>query len=225
MRTLIASPCYLDGLDGFGSDRLERNLKYVKWYSSLKEQGHLNFDKIILYDNASSIDNVQKLIDNTNPNYLNIVCYKNHLARTSNLGYEYCWRFLKSMPDMIKLYQPDKILFIDSDLYILNKELCNFINKKNDGWYSFFCRKHMCPEAAFHVLNKGSFDLFLRYVENCDNDIGKMMENVLPFTEVVTKYVGDRYPEYGDIPQMPFMDYYAQATTKMNFTFNPISPR
>ncbi len=203
--------------------RVKRNLAYLEYYRKLKTE--LGYDKIIFLDNASPMENLEKLggtvvstdgkvIMHDNPGSdLLILRFDEHLARTGIWQYPYCWRALEFVKTLIPRYELDKILFIDTDFYVLSSKLAEYIKNLDSGWVSFRCPKYGFPEAALHILCKDAFEHLNNFPIPSPthyNDQG--MEWLLPFTlvhEAGKPFKGGRYGE-GTNPQTPDMDYYGQ---------------
>lgn len=200
--------------------RLERNLKWLEFQRSIKNE--LGYNKIIFVDNASNIEDLKKLNGNIyNSNFeliykadndlLDIYRFDEHLTRTGVWEYSYCWRGLDFVKTLIKKYNPEKIIFLDTDYYVLSSKLANYIKTLDSGWVTFWCNKYNFPEAALHILCKDTFDKLLNLdIPSWTYYNGKHMEFILPFTTIHKDvFKGDRYGE-GSLPQTDDMDYYGQ---------------
>src|ERR1017187_2337258 len=114
MKICLFSLCFLDGKDASSSFRLLRNIKYIKYYWSLREI--LGFQTIEMCDNASNIDlyNTFQLQADSWEIKLNNYRFEEHLARGNGYSYFYNWRGLHHIKFLIeKGYE--KIICIDSD--------------------------------------------------------------------------------------------------------------
>lgn len=224
---MIFSLCWL------GEDwRVTRYQKYLEYY--LKLQNELEFDRIILVDNASDMNlllklkaniyeaETKKLIHYKHGSVVDVYRYKKHLARTDMLEYPYCWRGTVFVQDFIKQNPTlEKIYFIDSDLYVLSKKLTKFMRELQNGNVSFRSKKYGFPEAALFVLCR---DWFKQYcglpVPSYTYYNNQVMEDILPFSEVREDFIGDRYGETR-LKQTQNMDYYGQWDTHCpNMVFN-----
>lgn len=209
--------------------RVTRYQKWLKFMLSIKNE--LRFDKIILIDNASDLNLLKKFSVEFNANIINaetkeviayadhesiidIYRYENHLTRTGIHEYPYCWRGLEFAQNFIKQNETlEKIYFIDSDFYVLTKNLTKYMRELNTGSTSFRCKKYGFAEAALFVLCR---DWFKKYCEipipSYTHYNGQNMEDILPFSKVETKFNGDRYGE-ARLKQTEEMDYYGQWDT------------
>ncbi len=214
MKTLLVSFCWLDE-----PDRIIRNLNWLKYIKNL--QSDLGFTRIALLDNASSKDNLELLrprIHNEagelkfmfmEPGVLDVYRFDTHLPRMGNLEYPFCWRGLKYIKRFLKEY--DKIVFMDTDFYVLSPKLAEFIKGLNTGWTTFYSQYYDFPECSCWVLCKDSFYLLDEFpipTYTCYN--GTPMEDLLPFTNIVTEFRGDRYGEFANKCIRLDADYYAQ---------------
>ena len=219
MKTCLFSLAYFDGEDDRGSNRLERNIKYVKYYAKLKEE--LGFDEIVLFDNASNEENIKKFIEAVKDEPIQVVLCgsREHLARKGGYDYPYCWRGLHFMRDLIVKFQYKKIITIDSDGFVLSKKLSKYVKDASSGWEAFWCQKYNFPEAAFHILNADAMGYFMGYTcTPWERLNGQVMELALPFTKVNKEFVCDRFGE-DRAPQSPVMDWYGQCPVDMELTY------
>lgn len=215
MKTCIYTLLYIDG-----EERLNRNIKFVNYYRNLKEE--LGFTHFYFCDNASPLEWTDKFIEATDPHkHKDIISfrYNQHLERKGVFDYPYCWRGLHTMRVLIDSGF-EKILCIDSDMYVLTKELAAYIKNCNSGWEAFWCNKYSFPEAALHILNKDKFDFFMGYTSiPWERMNGLVMEKVLPFSKVNQDFLIDRYGEERK-EQKPYMHAYGQCPSYIELKFN-----
>lgn len=238
MKTIIWTLCYLNGdMDNGGANlknaRYLRNVKYLDYMESIKS--HLHFDEIWFIDNNSNMDllkslggniydtSFNKIVEATTRPYLNVVHFTEFMGRGRGRVWDipYCWRGLYFIPNIVKFTNADKVFSIDTDCFVLSKKLASFLNTCNSGWVTFHCKKYNFPEAALFVLNKDSFPLLDKLMESPWSKFNNIvtMENVLPFTEVLKTFTGDRYGETR-LPQTEDMDYYGQCPVAIPMIFN-----
>lgn len=217
-KVALHSLCWLDGADAYGGTRLERNIRYVKYYQSIKE--HLGFDDIHLCDNNSDDKNIVQLTKHFPGDGLEFHRNQPHLPRTSMLDYPYCWRGLYNIRKLIGRGYT-KILMIDSDYFILSGRLAKFLKDLDTGWSALYCPKHGFPEAACQILCEDAFPLFMDYTSiPWEQHNGQLMEKALPFTKVHKYFIADRFGE-DFTPQALGMDAYGQAATFTKLEFIP----
>lgn len=229
---LLYAPCYLDGLDDLGNDRLARNLRYLDYYRSIKKE--IGFDRIVMIDNGSSIDKLAHLKGNVFNEYNDLISsvessdldvwhFQNSLKKTvhGQHDYPYCWRTVYFMRDLIEFYNATKIIFIDSDAFVVSKKLAEYVRRWNKGWHSLYCKKYDFPESSFHVINQDSFYLLKAYTRDGDfmsRNNKVIMEKSLPFTHVHKEFDCDRYGETR-VPYRTGMDLYCQAPLDVPLSF------
>lgn len=197
-----------------------RIVRYQKWLAfQLSIQKELGFDKIILVDNASNIEDLKTLNATIYDDQHNLIhkadsCieiyrFPDHIPRTRIHEYPYCWRGLDYCKKLVNHYNLKKIIFLDSDFYILTSKLASYVKSLDKGWTSWWCHKYGWPEAAFNVLC--NMDLLLQFdIPSFTYYNNQHMEELLPFTQVLkTEFKGDRSGE-GAEPQTPDMDFYGQ---------------
>ena len=169
---------------------------------------------IYISDNASPPNKLFNL-----PQFGTVLRYQEHLERApGENGYIYCWRHLYTIKILIQLgYQ--KIVFLDSDCFLLNGRICNYLESINSGWESFWIEKYKFPAAEFHVLCKDAFPIFEAFTSvPYERHLGKLMETALPFTRINKDFRVDRWGE-DRIPQEPWMDVYCQAPVDLDLEF------
>ncbi len=209
--------------------RVDRYKSWIDYNRNIKSS--LGWDKIILIDNASDLEVLKSLggtilDEKYNVIYqgsddLHIIRCEEHLPRTGNKQYPYCWRGLHMLKDIINKYQATKVLGIDSDFYVLSPRLADYIKNLASGWVSFFCHKYNFPEAGLWVLCSDAFNTLFNFnIPSYTHYNNRAMEKLLPFTYVnKTEFIGDRYGEDAR-QQTPDMDYYGQLFPGVTLTFN-----
>lgn len=206
MSTILWTTSFLEGEDKSGSSRLARTVKFLDYYLNI--QGELQFDRILLLDNASPDDLWKQLTDSFDFESIRFNLRLNHGGGD---WYPYCWRGLYAMNHYIQTSRAKKLIYIDSDSFVLSRRMADWINDANTGWQSVWCKRYNFPEASIHIINEDAFPLFLEftkgdYMEHC----GKKMELVLPFTHINKELDCDRYGETFD-PVKPGIDFFSQA--------------
>ncbi len=195
MKTILCSSCYLDGYDIQGNDRLLRTIRYVEYYSSIKDE--LEIDKIKLIDNGSceqSIDYLYKATKNFDLDFESFPHLEHHIPGTLH-HYPNCWRALyQNMPLIEQGYE--KILMIDTDTFICSKKLATFIRQLNSGWNVFWCKRWNFPSAELSVLCQDSFPILFKFAEKpWPERVGTLMEREIPYTRIHKDWNCDRYGE------------------------------
>lgn len=214
MKTALYTPCYLEGLDALGNDRLIRNIRYLEFYMKMKD--YMGFQDIWLFDNGSS----KKFLDILKIDPTIYIEENPHIERLEgNYGYVYCWRALYFLNNLFEK-DYDKIILIDSDGYVLSKRLAKFVKNCNSGWHTLWCNKWQFPEASFSIINRDVWPILKEYTK--DNDFmsknGRCLETDVPFTHVHKEFNSDRYGE-DRIPQPKNCDFYSQAPLDIELNF------
>jgi glycosyltransferase involved in cell wall biosynthesis len=214
MKTLLFAPLWL------GEDRVERNKKWLNYYSSLNDK--LEAYEILLVDNGSDEGRLKEFAQfaSTLKVPVTIISCHVHISRTSHREYEYWYRAFRVALVYAMDNKFDKILHIDSDVYVLSSRLASYINNLDSGWNTFWCRRHNFPESTFQVIVKDEFMNALKfftidYLKHFGKDDA---ENIIPFTNVNRFYVGDRYGET-NTEQTNDMDFYCQTPNHRMLTF------
>lgn len=215
--TILFSPSFL-GDPNKDISRFNRQESYLKYYKQLKTE--LGYDKILLLDSGSDIEYLKKhdarivdewgrVIKNKPAADVTIVRFHTELPRTGVWEYPYWWRCL----DFLKVIIPQgvtKLIHIDTDCYVLSPRLMKYVRELDSGWTAFWSAKYDFPEAGFWVVAGDALKSFIDFpIPYYTYYNGKEAERVLPFTNVVKSFIGDRYGE-DFLPQTPEMDYYCQ---------------
>ncbi len=214
MRTVLATFTYLEGTDAHGNDRFKRIERYLDYYAPLRDE--LGFERIHLIDNASDEPLVHKAI--TRSPFPNTTAYRfpDHLRSAWN--YPYCWRALYHLQTLQAQY--DKIIFCDSDGFVLTPRLADYIRGLQDGWTAFHNKRYNFPDSSLQILTQPAYPKFNQFCElGWLHRVGKQMETTLPFTRINTDYNTGRYGE-DRMPQFKFFDYYGQAGPDFRPIFN-----
>jgi hypothetical protein len=216
MRTVLYSTLYLNGSDLFGNNRLERTVRYLDYYHSLKDR--LGFDKVVFADNVSDYELISQLIDRSK-SYVSIHRYREHIPRLSVTDYGYCWRGVWDMKRLIDEGY-EKIITIDTDAFILTSRMADWVRDLKDGWSTVWCNRYNFPESALHVLCKPAFPLFEEMIKKDWRTLnGKVfMESTLPY-KVEYKFNSDRWGET-KTPQDVGMDLYCQCPLGLPLKFD-----
>jgi hypothetical protein len=200
-------------------ERLQRNIKWLNYYLPMQNK-ELNFDSIYLVDNSSSKEKLDVLKSQFKNAPIEIYERKVHLPRWKTNAYPYWYvGFAKALEYAIK-NEYSKILHIDSDVYLLNKNICDYVNNANTGWIAFWCSMYNYPETTFQIINQDNFQLAHRwftedFLEFYPEDIA---ETRIPFTYVEKKFNGDRFGEKL-LQQNDSMDYYGQCPVDITLKF------
>ncbi len=207
MKTALVTPCFLEGTDPIGNDRLARNQRYIDYYAPLETT--LGFDEIVLFDNASS---PEKLAQLKAPKNVHVMRFDERLVRGPGPhDYPYCWRALYAYRDLINMGF-EKFITIDSDGFVLSKRMAAYLKHADTGWVSFWSENGQFPESSIHVLCKDAFSIFHSFTGVPWSEyVGLMMEHELPFTHVDRQFRCSRFGELGSPPQDATMDFYGQA--------------
>ncbi len=214
MKTLLFAPCYLDG-----DDRLVRNLKWLSYYRDLK--GTLKYDDIYMVDNASSPENLKKLEPHWVPD-LHIHKRHIHFARWQEHAYAYWYVAFRNALEFAIENNYDKIIHVDTDVYLLTPKICDYVNNSNTGWISFWSEIHKYPDSTFQIINKDQFQNALQFYKEDFLEFYPydLAETRIPFTKVERQFVGDRYGDFDNRKQTPEMDFYGQCLVSNKLVFN-----
>ena len=224
MRTAMFTPCFLEGEDALGNNRLSRNVRYIDWYSKI--QHDIGIDSMHFSDNNSHYSLIESLQQSANSlTNIPVFIHTNAKRLKGSQGWEfypYCWRALYLGRALIESGKYDKLVFCDSDALVISRRLSLFVKDLSSGWIAFTERRYTFPTAEFHVLCRDEFDLFMEFTSvPYITYSGRIMERTLPFTEVITssRFHAQRTGEYR-LPQYPGQDLYCQAQLTIPLIYN-----
>lgn len=221
MKTCLFLSCYLDGHDHLGGNRIKRYEKYIKYYRPLKET--LGFSKFVFIDNGSSIESLHALEKIIGFHDVIIFRYPDHLARDRDKPHHYPfgWRMIFSARKFLDDF--DRIIFLDSDSFILSGKLANWVRHTLTGWQTIWCSRYRIPEGNISVMSQNFYSDFKEwsggdYEKFLVKYLGRMMEVRLPFTYVDKDFVCDRFGDTREA-QRPDMDFYGQCPVDIDLNF------
>ena len=229
MRTLLFCTCYINS-----EKHLERYTKWFDFYYPL--QSKLNFTDIVFIDDASEPIWLLKLYEYIKHKYdleclgfnapieteispISIYTFREHFGRQNLSQFAGWWRSFAFGIVLAHINKYDRVLFIESDTYLLSKRIVNYIAKLKNGLNCFFTKFWEVPETNILIIGKEMFMCLITkywntnrnfWFKNNETDRSYIPELCLPFTNIITKYKGDRYGE----------DFFKTIPTKMDFICN-----
>ena len=209
MSTLLYSTSFLDG-----PGLIERHLRYLKYYRSIKEQ--IGFDDIYFLNNGPIYTGDIIRVDvQPRITFFDVQTHSAPLLTDSEFcAYPYCWRGIYWMRYLFDMGW-DKIIFCDTDGFILSKRLMEYVKNCNSGWIAFKEEKYSWPTSEFHIINKDAQPILERFCAEMSYMArgNKEMEAVLPFTHVETGFKVRRAGE--DRLPIDGYDFYGQCPNDM----------
>lgn len=144
-----------------------------------------------------------------------LVRFKDNLGRQSTLQYPGWWRSFQLALDLSEIYGFTKIVHVESDSYLLSTRVLEFIEQTNTGWTLLWSKHFLLPESAIQIICRDAFNEFAKIREHGPYGLANQFaENLLPYTQVVKSFTGDRYSDFGAaIPRNA--DYAVQVTPEM----------
>lgn len=141
--------------------------------------------------------------------------HEQRLGRSGTYVYPGWWRSYFRSLDFARRYGFDKVVHAECDAYVLSQRLADHINALAIDWTSLWCPRYRCPETAIQVICADQYAEVEKMREGgIDALAGYAAELELPFSNIETKWTGDRYGEYrDDIPSDA--DYACQVRTDM----------
>lgn len=222
MKTCLFLSCYLDGLDHLGDYRITRYEKYISYYRPLKER--LGFSKFVFIDNGSSMSSLRTLEGLVGFDDVVLFRHPDHLPRDRNKPHHYPfgWRMIFSARKFLDDF--DRIVFLDSDSFVLSEKLANWVKHTLTGWQTIWCARYRMPEGNISILNRDVYSDFKEwtgddYEKFLTKYLGRMMEVRLPFTYVDKDFICDRFGDTREL-QRPEMDFYGQCPVDIPLKFN-----
>ena len=207
-------------------------LRYKKWisyYLSLDFAKDKDFFMLDDHSNLEVADNLYNFIteditEDTKIEKMNFYHFKERWGSYHTANHPGWYRSFLFSLDIAKTLGYEKIIHIESDLFLLSPEICNYITDLDSGWVSFRCPSYKFPESSLQVINKDYYEEFEKFKEETlekglENMDAYNVEWIIPFSKVEEGFKGDRYGER-KTPQSLTMDYYAQGNLFQNFIFD-----
>jgi hypothetical protein len=170
----------------------------------------LNFDHLLFIDDASPIlpddSRVAVIHEDEWPESLPPIAIYRHrerLGRGGALIYPGWWRSFLHSVEFARRYGFDKIVHAECDAFVLSGKLAAHLNALDKDWTGLWCPLYSWPETAIQVICKDEFgELAAMRDAGVDALAGQYAELEMPFSNVETQWIGDRYGEYSSsIPQ------------------------
>jgi hypothetical protein len=211
--------------------------RYKKWYSYYRKKTNL---PIFFIDDASTFnlvdtENVNLNVDVCDSVKINFHTFKTHLGRPGDF-YVPGWArsFFYSL-EIAKKFNFDSIIHLESDFFVLNDFLLNYISNLDSGWTVLWCKKYQMAETSCQIICEDQYNTFVnaeinyrKMVEKYDlpnmtreqiidlpNPNPVVIEHILPYTHINKIYIGDRYGEE-NLDIQHDMDFYAQFPVTKN---------
>jgi len=207
-------------------------LRYKKWVSYYLSLDFTKDKDVFMLDDHSNLDvadNLYNLIEGeitekTKIEKMNFFRFGERWGGNHTANHAGWYRSFLFALDIADVLGYEKIIHIESDLYLLTPKICEHIDNLNSGWASFRCPTYKFPESSLQVINKDNFGKFRNFkgeleAKGLDNLAGQCVEWLLPLSKVEEGFIGDRYGERG-AKQTEEMDFYAQARLNQNFVFD-----
>ena len=105
-----------------------------------------------------------------------------------------------------------KVVHIESDAYLISRRMVDFVNNLESGWTMFWCPRHRFPESSIQIIAGDSLHTYrrLQSVAYAEFHRENSIERLLPATQILKSFIGDRYSEYRqDVPRNA--DFVAQT--------------
>lgn len=174
--------------------------RWTSYYSQLMED--LNIDKLLLIDDAGDyFDFSIPIYKGAIPeDFAKVAMYRfdNNLGRYSTIDFPGWWRSFLFAYDIAQKFNYQKIIHIESDCYILSPRLIRRISEITDGWNSLYSRYYEFPETCVQVICEDSFEEFRKLKDKVSSQnyrVENFAELLIPFTNVIKEYNGDRLGE------------------------------
>lgn len=230
MKTMLFATCYIGTTDNINNKK-----RYQKWIDFYSEKLHeFNATYLFLIDDGSQDINLNRkygiLDSNELPNDLkegiNLVHFNQHLGRPNWNSYYGWWRSFLFSIILAEKYHCSKIIHIESDFFVVSKELIKYIKNIDSGWVALYSRFLSLPESAVQVVCRdqfGSLRTIHRLAQEKNFKYEQIAEKTLPFTAIIKDFTGDRLgdPEvldawlrHIDIPIK--LDYIGQVPPEFN---------
>lgn len=220
MKCAIVTNCFLDGIDAHGDSHMARMKRFIEYYNQPALKEILGHSKIILLDNGSE----NNWPENETTQVIKFTRLP-HGSHSTTYDYPGSWRALYQLAPLLETY--DKIIWLDTDSFILTPRLAHFIRWIDKGWVGFKCKKYNFPESGCFILCKEwGREVLKRWTTKAPytSHFGKMIETGIPFTSMRVDFDCDRYGDFRPTKeQTPLMDLYNNATLATPLKFDMLT--
>lgn len=197
----------------------ERYETYINYYQ--KKKTDLGASQIFFIDDGSDFTLLKKFTDMMGTKYNIIVRvvnyddlpepvkaeeilwvrFRDNIGRKSELVTNGWWRSFSFSYKVAEKYFIDKLIHIESDTFIFADKVFSYLKDLKKGWTCFYSEHFAFPDTCIQVISKEHFNTLETVYNNpflwekaLSNDYF-IAEFVLPFTDVVRFFKGDRYGE------------------------------
>lgn len=178
------------------------NTRYKRWLD-FHQKLNLGDTRLVMIDDASPYCPPETGIAIISPGESlpedkpSIIRFPDRLGRNSLLSYPGWWRSFLHSVDLAHSIGARKIIHVESDAFILSERMLEYIHGLSEGWTTFWATSYNFPETAIQVICEDQFDAMASFKNRTPESLeGKFAEDLLPFTHVNRKMVGDRYSEF-----------------------------
>jgi glycosyltransferase involved in cell wall biosynthesis len=194
------------------------NSRYRKWINGIQGSS-LEFDQIMMVDDGSPVlpdwndlTILSAESDVESNGKLILVHFPDNLGRRPGHNYPGWYRSYAFAAEYAKHRGFDKVIHIESDSFVIGNAIAALFNNVENSWIALWDSFWEMPETAVQVAaGKGIDDYFLATRPPYSEYADKVIERVLPFTQIIKNLKGGKYPEYLNyVPS--WSDYVTQAT-------------
>ena len=224
-KTLVFCTSYFETEE----DYYLRYKKWISYYTSLPFSEGKDFFMLDDCSNLNVADDLYNYIEgdiseDTPIEKMNFYHFDERWGNSRTANHPGWFRSFFFSLDIAKTLGYEKIIHIESDLYLLSQGICDYIDGLESGWVSFRSKMYRFPESSLQIINKDNYYKFENLKqETLARGLEQMaslnVEWLLPVTHVEEGFNGDRFGERNR-KQDKDMDYYAQSRLHNNFIFD-----
>ena len=207
---------------------MSRYNRWIRFYEPLLER--FNAEHLQLIDDSGSaydadIAYPDNFLPDVHPESPHIYRFDKKLGRTSQVQFPGWWRSYLFSIEFARKYGYQKIIHIESDFFIFSDRLIDFIAQLDSGWTSLYSIFYDHPETAIQVICEdqfSNFDDFKKQIVSEDYMIESFAETIIPFTNIETRFNGDRFGE--ELVLAAWIDRYRHRMQKLDYFGQIILP-
>lgn len=174
--------------------------RYARWVEH-HQRHDLGARQIFLIDDASpfvpplpSLEAERQLVLATHR--VQVLRFPSRLGRAGRFSYPGWWRSFTHSVKLARALGAHKLIHVESDAFVLSPRLRSYIESLERGWTVLWTELHQIPETAIQVICRDQYDALASFGDGrWQSHEGVAAETVLPFTQVVKHFKGDRYSE------------------------------
>lgn len=189
---------------------LHWTLRYRRWVQGIRASS-IAYDQLLVVDDGSdSLPDwsdaeirrdetaAQRGLDGPSNAELLVHSFRDRLGRASTFDFPGWYRSFAFAGRYARAHGFEKVVHIESDLYLIGQRPQRFVNEATEGWTIAWCPLHLVPESGFQVMAGSAVQRFAEIEQSHPHEslVGRAYELQLPYDRVDKSFAGNRYGEF-----------------------------